>query len=79
MCEALDKWTVAELGAAVINDMTNDELVRMIRVADLPTLLRPDLDQHLPFCDQMVLTRLAFLARRCCCNQGQGLLGKDTE
>ena len=79
MCEALDKLTVAALGAAVINDMTNDELVRMIRVADLPTLLRPDLDQHLPFCDQMVLTRLAFLARRCCCNQVQNSPAEDAE
>ena len=77
--EALDKSDIAEWSAAVINDMTCDELVRMIRVANLPVLLRPDLDRHLPFYDHAVLTRLAHLASRCCRNQGQGSLGKDAE
>lgn len=76
-CEALDKSTVAELSAAVINDMTYDELVRMIRVADLRALHCPDLDRHFPFFDHMVLKRLAFLARRCCRNQAQHSLAKD--
>lgn len=60
--EALDKSALAELSAAVINDMTCDELVRMIRVANLPTLLRSDLDRHLPFYDRAALMRLAHLA-----------------
>ena len=68
--EALDKSAVAELSATLINAMTRDELVRMIRVASLPVLLCPDLDRHLPFYDRETLTRLAYLARRCCENQG---------
>jgi hypothetical protein len=67
------------LNAAVINGMTCDELVRMIRAANLPALLSLDLDQHLPFYDRTVLTRLAHLAQRCCCNQRQALRGKDVE
>ncbi len=66
--EALEKSDIAELSAAVINDMTCDELVRLIRVANLPTMLCPDLDQHLPFYDRTVLARLAHLAQRCCRN-----------
>lgn len=77
--EALDKGTVAELSAAVINDMTCDELVRVIRVANLPAQLCPDLDRHLPFYDRPVLTRLAYLARQCCRKQESGSLGKDAE
>jgi hypothetical protein len=46
--DALEKSAVAELSFAVINAMTCDELVRMIRVANLPALFRPDLDRHLP-------------------------------
>jgi hypothetical protein len=69
--EALDKSDVAELSATAINKMTRNELVRMIRVANLPALLRPDLDRHLPFYDHAVLTRLAHLARRCCAIKGQ--------
>ena len=75
--EALDKSDIAALSAAVINGMTCDEMVRMIRVAILPTLLRADLDRHLPFYDHTVLTRLAHLARRCCRNQESESLGKD--
>ena len=60
--EALDKSDIAELSAEAINNMTCDELVRMIHVANLPDLLRSDLDQHLPFYDRTVLTRLAHLA-----------------
>lgn len=77
--EALDKLAVAELSAAVINDMTCDELVRMIRVATLPALLRSDLERHLPFYDHTVLKRLAHLASRCCRKQGPGSFRKDAE
>jgi hypothetical protein len=77
--EALDKSAVAEVCDAVINDMTCDELVRMIHVATLPALLRSDLDQHLPFYDRTALMRLAHLAQRCCRNHRQGSLGKDAE
>ncbi len=69
--EALEKSDIAELSATAINKMTPAELVRMIRAANLPALLRPDLDRHLPFYDRMVLTKLAHLARRCCAIKGQ--------
>jgi len=77
--EALDKSDIAELSAAAINNMTCDELVRMIRVSNLPTLLRSDIDQHLPFYDHTALTRLAHLAQRCCRSHGQRSVGKDAE
>ena len=77
--EALDKSDIAELSFAAINNMTCDELVRMIRVAKLPDLLCPNLDEHLPFYDHALLTRLAHLAQRCCRNHGTGSLGEDAE
>jgi len=77
--EALEKSDIAELSATAINKMTCNELVRMIRVAELPALLCPNLDEHLRFYDHTVLTKLAHLAQRCCRNQGIGLLGEDTE
>lgn len=75
--EGLDPSTIAELNAATINGMSCEELVRMIRAADLPARLRSDLDQHLPFYDHTVLTRLAHLARRCCRTRGPEVLGED--
>lgn len=77
--EALDKSDIAELSAATINNLTCDELVRLIQVANLPGLLRSDLDQHLRLYDRSVLTRLAHLTQRCCRNQGTGSLVKDAE
>ena len=77
--EALEKSDIAALSATAVNKMTCDELVRMIRVANLPDMLCPDLDQHLPFYDRTVLTRLAHLAQRCCRTQGQGSLGKESK
>jgi len=68
--DALDKSDIAAVSATVINDMTCDELVRMIRVANLPALLHSALDQHLPFYDRTMLMRLAHLAQRCCRTQG---------
>lgn len=77
--EALDKSDIAELSATAINNMTCDELVRMIRVAGLPDQLLPNLDERLPFYDPTVLARLAHLARRCCRNQKPGSLAMDAE
>jgi len=74
--EALEKSDIAELSVTTINKMTCDELVRMIRVTNLLSLLRPGLDEHLPFYDHAVLVRLAHLAQRCCSTQGTGSLGK---
>jgi hypothetical protein len=77
--EALEQSDIAELSATAIDKMTSDELVRMIRVANLPGLLCPDLDEHLPFYEHAVLTRLAHLARRCCRNQRPGSFATDAE
>jgi hypothetical protein len=78
-CDGFEALDIAELSAAVINRMTRDELVRMIRVVNLPALLRSDLDQHLPFYDRTVPTRPPSLAQRCCRNHGIGSLGKEAE
>lgn len=75
--EALDKFDIAELSPTAIDNMTCDELVRLIQVANFPDLLRSDLDQHLPFYDRTVLTRLAHLAQRCCRTYVQGPLERD--
>jgi hypothetical protein len=64
--DALVKSDIAQLSATAINKMTCDELVRMIRVAKLPAVLCPNLDEHLPFYDRSVPMRLAHLAQRCC-------------
>lgn len=61
--EALDMSDIAELSTTAINNMSCDELVRVIRVAGLPDQLCPNLDKRLPFYDHTTLTRLAHLAR----------------
>ncbi len=66
--EMLDKSSIAELSAALIDGMACDQLIRVIRAAELPTQFRPDLQQCLPFYDRETLKRLAYLARRCCQN-----------
>lgn len=69
-CEALEKSCVADLSAAVIDDLTCDELVRVIQVSELPRQLSFNVQMHWPFYDRETLKRLAYLARRCCQNQG---------
>lgn len=69
-CEPLDKSSIAELPAALIAEMTCEELCRMIRAAELPTLGGTDIDGRLTFYDRQTLIRLAHLARRCCQTQG---------
>lgn len=66
--EALDQSDVAELSPVQISRMTCVELVRIIRVAQLP-LVRPEIDEQLEFYDRPTLERLVYLARRCCRNQ----------
>ena len=65
-----DKSEIAELTGIEIGRMTCSELVGLIRAAELPASLRPGLDRRLEFLDREQLSRLAFLARRCCRNQG---------
>lgn len=69
-CEALDKPAIGELSGALIEQMTQEELVRLISASDLLTLrLDERLLRRLPFYDCETLRRLAHLARRCCQNQ----------
>ncbi len=70
-CEALDKSAIADLSAGLIDEMTRDELVRVIISADVPVLRHTDVREHLAFFDRETLTRLAHLARQCCQNQGR--------
>ena len=69
-CEALDKSSIAELSAALIDSMTCGELVQMICASKLPILRRSNLHGRLAFYDRETLVRLAHLARQCCQNQG---------
>lgn len=68
-CEALDKSSVAELSVTLIAEMNCEELCRVIRAAELPTLGGIDIDGRLTFYDRPTLARLAHLARRCCQTQ----------
>lgn len=69
-CEALDKSTIAELSGTLIDSMSREELVRVIRAAELLPHFRDELQRALPFYDCELLRRLAHLAKRCCQNQG---------
>ena len=64
-----DKATVASLSPPEISQMTCAALVRVIRSAGLP-FVRSDIDGRLEGYDRPTLERLAYLARRCCRNQG---------
>ena len=64
--EALDRTSIAELSATLIDRMTCEELVRLIRVAALPTLGGAEFQRRLPYYDRETLKRLAHLAWRCC-------------
>lgn len=66
----LDKSAVAELSDSAIDNMTCDELVRVIRAASLIDALHSNFDRRLPYYDRTTLRRMAYLARRCCRNQG---------
>ena len=62
---SLDKIKIAELPVRFIAEMSREELIRVIRAAQLP-LLDPRTLRRLPFLDRPALERLAHLARRCC-------------
>jgi hypothetical protein len=66
---ARTKVDIANLSLADIRQMRSDELVEMIRFADVP-LFRGSAIEHLPYSDRATLERLAFLARRTVRNQG---------
>jgi len=64
-----DKASIATLTQDEISRMTCAELVRVIRGAGMP-LMRTEIDKRLDCFDRTTLERLAYLARRCCRNQG---------
>jgi hypothetical protein len=66
--DALSRREVAELTNSVIHEMTRDELIRVILASRHPWR-GPELDSHLRFIDRESLLCMAFLARKCCCNQ----------
>lgn len=61
----VDRSAVAELSSVLIDQMSCDELVRVIQLADLPSL-RYQAAATLAHFDRDTLLRLAYLARRCC-------------
>jgi len=69
MDEALDKSTIADLSSASISEMDREELIRVIRAAELP-LIDARILARLPDLDPATLERLAHLARGCCQNWG---------
>lgn len=63
--DALDDPTIAELPDAVIRQLSEDELARMICMAGLP--LAPGFDlNRLRLQERVVLERMAYLARETC-------------
>ena len=67
--EVLDKPLIAELSNTAIEQMTSDELRHVIAASEHPWTGRR-LERRLAYCDRETLLRLAYLARRCCRNQG---------
>jgi len=62
---SLDKIKIAELPIRFIAEMSREELIGVIRTAQLPLLDSRAL-RRLPFLDRPALERLAHLGRRCC-------------
>ncbi len=62
---SLDKIKIAELPVRFISDMSREDLIRVIRAAQLPFIDARTL-RRLPFIDRPALERLAHLSRRCC-------------
>ena len=60
---------IARLSQAGIRQMTREELISLIRVADIPSF-REKLIGHLPYCDRETLEQLAFLAQHTIRNLG---------
>jgi hypothetical protein len=66
---ALDKSIVASIPATLIEQMTREELLQMISVADVPLWRGTECDELLSHKDDELLRRMAYLARQCCQNQ----------
>jgi hypothetical protein len=67
--EALDKATIAGLSREIISQLNREELIRVIRAADLP-LIDARTRGQLGHFDRTRLEQLAIFARRACQNQG---------
>jgi hypothetical protein len=63
------KSSVADLSAALLVKMQPDELISVIRAADLPGQRRSQFDRQPEQYDRCTLLRLAHIARRCCRTQ----------
>ena len=59
---------IAMLPQRDIRRMSREDLVALIRLADVP-LFRDRVNEHLPVLDRLTLERLAFLAQRTIRNQ----------
>jgi hypothetical protein len=62
---SLDKNKIADLPVRFVSEMSREDLIHMIRGAQLPLIDVRTL-RRLPFIDRSALERLAHLARRCC-------------
>ena len=60
------KESVAELSPPQIDELSRDELVEAIRVVSVSFIE----EDRLEYQDRAILTRLLYLARQCCRNQG---------
>jgi len=67
--EALEKSAVAEIAMGLFSKMGPQQLIRVIRAAELP-LLDARTSERLQYLDRATLQRLAHLAQRCCRNRG---------
>jgi len=67
--EALDKSAVAEIAMGLFSKMSPEQLIGVIRAAELPLVDARTLER-LQYLDRTTLQRLAHLAQRCCRNQG---------
>ena len=64
-----DKYFVANLTCKRISEMSCRELAEVVQISSL-NVMRGDVAEHLTGYDRPTLQRLAYLARRCCRNQG---------
>lgn len=62
--DIFDKAAIASLSLAAIADMTKDELIDVIRGAELPPFAVKN--ERLRYLNRPELERIAHLARRCC-------------
>ncbi|MCA9116513.1 MAG: hypothetical protein KDA79_15620 [Planctomycetaceae bacterium] len=67
--EKLDKAEVASLSLRTIEELSDVQLIELIRAARLPMLTEERM-AHVEFMPRELLKQLACLARRCCRNQG---------